>query len=159
MRQRHTRNGAGATNGSRRNGKHAALPPSVSKTRPTLIIIGGHEDKSGEGLILREVARHVAEGKLVVSTVASSEPAGLFEEYEAAFRKLGAQRVEKLDVASRADGKKKEVVRVLDDANAIFFTGGDQLKITSQIGDTPVFQRIREIYQRGGVVAGTSAGA
>jgi cyanophycinase len=41
----------------------------------------------------------------------------------------------------------------------VFFTGGDQMKITSQIGDTPIFERIREIYDDGGVIAGTSAGA
>ena len=154
-RNRSTGNGAK----QQRNGSHRGVPPSVSTKRPTLIIIGGHEDKSGEGLILREVARHVGRGKLVVSTVASSEPEGLFEEYEEAFRKLGVERIENLTVASRGDGKKKEVISVLDDATAIFFTGGDQLKITSQIGDTPVFQRIREIYRGGGLVAGTSAGA
>jgi cyanophycinase len=131
----------------------------VSKTRPTLIIIGGHADKSGEGLILREVARHVGSGKLVVSTVASSEPDGLFEEYEKAFRKIGVREIVNLTVASRGDAKKKEAVSLLDGATAIFFTGGDQLKITSQIGDTPTFRRIREIYYRGGLVAGTSAGA
>jgi len=41
----------------------------------------------------------------------------------------------------------------------VFFTGGDQLKITSQIGDTLVYRRIQEIYEEGGVIAGTSAGA
>jgi cyanophycinase len=37
--------------------------------------------------------------------------------------------------------------------------GGDQLRITSQIGDTPVFQRVHALYREGGTVAGTSAGA
>jgi cyanophycinase len=41
----------------------------------------------------------------------------------------------------------------------VFFTGGDQLKITSQLGDTPTYSRIQEIYEEGGVIAGTSAGA
>jgi len=41
----------------------------------------------------------------------------------------------------------------------VFFTGGDQMKITSQVGDTPVFGRVHEIYRDGGVIAGTSAGA
>lgn len=41
----------------------------------------------------------------------------------------------------------------------VFFTGGDQLKITSQLGDSPVYRCIEEIYRRGGTVAGTSAGA
>ena len=50
-------------------------------------------------------------------------------------------------------------MRVLDDAAGIFFSGGDQLRITSQIGDTCIEEKIRRIYERGGVVAGTSAGA
>jgi cyanophycinase len=135
------------------------LPPSVSKTHPTLIVIGGREDKIGDALILREVARHVGNGKLVVTAVASSQPDGIFEEYDAVFRKIGVKRVENLAVQSREDAANPKTVRVLDDANAIFFTGGDQLKITSQIGGTPVYDRIREIYLSGGVVAGTSAGA
>lgn len=50
-------------------------------------------------------------------------------------------------------------MRILEGASGVFFTGGDQLKITSQVGDTPVYSRVQEIYERGGVIAGTSAGA
>src|SRR5690606_11882755 len=50
-------------------------------------------------------------------------------------------------------------LEILRDATGVFFTGGDQLRITSQIGDTPIEHRIREIYDAGGVIAGTSAGA
>jgi cyanophycinase len=124
-----------------------------------LIVIGGREDKIGDALILREVARHVGSGKLVVTTVASSHPEGLFEEYEQVFRRVGLKHVHKLEVSTRGDAREKRVYSVLDDASAVFFTGGDQLRITSQIGDTPVFNRIREIYRKGGVIAGTSAGA
>ena len=150
-------------NGQKKNGhrkrRALTLPPSASAKRPTLIVIGGREDKIGDALILREVARHVGSGKIVVTDVASSDPDGLFEEYDAVFRKLGIQRVENLEVRSREDASDPKMLRVLDDASAVFFTGGDQLKITSQIGGTPVFDRIQEIYQGGGVVAGTSAGA
>ena len=151
----HSKNGESRT----RTRKALPLPPSVSKTHPTLIVIGGREDKIGDALILREVARHVGNGKLVVTAVASSQPDGIFEEYDAVFRKIGVKHVENLAVQSREDAADPKTVRVLDDANAIFFTGGDQLKITSQIGGTPVYDRIREIYLNGGVVAGTSAGA
>lgn len=151
------RNGSAKKVPSKR--KSLPKPKSVSSTRPTLIVIGGHEDKIGDALVLREVARHIGNGKLVVTTVASSEPEGLFEEYEEVFRKLGVKTVENLKIESRADAKERKVVSILDDATAVFFTGGDQLKITSQIGDTPVFNRIREIYRSGGVIAGTSAGA
>src|SRR3954447_16766147 len=125
----------------------------------TLIVIGGHEDRKGKKVILQEVARRSGRGRLVVTTVASEEPDGLFEEYRKAFRDLGVEDVRELAVDVRADAKQADAVKVLDGARAVFFTGGDQLKISSQIGATPVSRRIREIYAGGGVVAGTSAGA
>ena len=48
---------------------------------------------------------------------------------------------------------------MLADAAGLFFTGGDQLRISSQIGDTPIEEMVRAIHRRGGVIAGTSAGA
>jgi cyanophycinase len=48
---------------------------------------------------------------------------------------------------------------VLDDAGGVFFSGGDQLRITSQIGDTGLEAKVRALFNRGGVIAGTSAGA
>jgi cyanophycinase len=82
-----------------------------------------------------------------------------YEEYEPTFRGLGVKHVYKLEIQSREDAFSEKHVRVLDDATAIFFTGGDQVKITSQIGLSPVGQRIQEIYDSGGTIAGTSAGA
>src|SRR3954471_6886705 len=94
-----------ASNGStkRKTRRLPALPLLLSKTRPTLIVIGGREDKIGDALILREVARHVGNGKLVVAAVASNEPESLFREYDQVFRKLGIKRVENLKVRSRED--------------------------------------------------------
>lgn len=48
---------------------------------------------------------------------------------------------------------------VLEGATTIFFTGGDQLRLTTLLGDTPVFSRCYEIFAGGGAIAGTSAGA
>lgn len=126
----------------------------------TLIIIGGKEDRSADKVILREVARRVGSGKLVVSTVAmKNNPNELFEQYEQAFRSLGVKHLFKLEITEREEATRDSKVRILDDAVGVFFTGGDQIKITSQIGDTPIFRRIQEIYEAGGVIAGTSAGA
>jgi cyanophycinase len=125
----------------------------------TLIIIGGHEDKEYEKDILKEVAKRVGNGKLVITTVASNEPDGTFEEYSRIFRGLGVKHIYNLDIRTRLEAKESGKVKILEDANTVFFTGGDQLKITSQLGDTPIFTRIHEIYQNGGTIAGTSAGA
>jgi hypothetical protein len=52
-------------------------------------IISGGEDKEGERVILREVARHLDGGKLVLATVASHQPEGYFEAYQKGFADLG----------------------------------------------------------------------
>jgi cyanophycinase len=133
----------------------------MTRRRGALVVIGGHEDKKGDRLILRELARRAGpDGKAVVATVASSEPELYWEEYERVFRGLGVPHVYHLDVRDREEAKSERKVRVLDDATVVFFTGGDQLRIASLLGDSPIYHRLCEIYQEeGGTIAGTSAGA
>jgi cyanophycinase len=127
--------------------------------RGTLIIIGGHEDREGDCTILREVADLVAHGRLVVTAVASAHPAENFASYKEVFGRLGVADVVEFSVGKRAEGLDEARQKVMDGAAGIFFTGGDQLRITSQIGDTPVLAHLIELYDQGGVIAGTSAGA
>src|ERR1051325_4132924 len=132
----------------------------MERSDRTLIIIGGHEDRSNDSAILGEVARRVGSGKLVVSTVAiPNNPEGLVEQYEKAFRALGVKHLYKLEINDREEATRESKARILEGATGVFFTGGDQMKITSQVGDTLIFRRIQEIYEEGGVIAGTSAGA
>src|SRR5205823_5843752 len=56
------------------------------------------------------------------------------------------------------------VVAELRLATGIFFAGGDQRRIVEAFlehdgADTPAMGAVREVYRRGGVVAGSSAGA
>ena len=130
-----------------------------SKRDRCLFIIGGHENKQSNKTILKAFAERVGAGKLVLTAVASQEPHSYYEEYVRVLRACGIKHIHKLEINSREEGKKESNIKILADATAVFFTGGDQLKITSQVGDTPVFQRLHEIYNEGGVIAGTSAGA
>lgn len=127
----------------------------------SLIIIGGHEDRdpAGERVILREVAKRVRGGKLVLATIASRQPEGYFEEYRKAFEDLEVGELVELYVEDRSEAADRDKLAVLDDAAGLFFSGGDQLRITSQIGDTGIEAKVRALYERGGVIAGTSAGA
>ena len=124
-----------------------------------LIIVGGHEDKEGDCVILKEIAGRVSGGKLVLATVASSEPEEYFEAYTKAFATLGVTDLVQLYVKERCDGGDQDVLAKLDGAAGVFFTGGDQLRISSQIGDTEVEKRIVELHRQGAILAGTSAGA
>lgn len=124
-----------------------------------LLVIGGHEDKTGERLILRAVAERLRGGRLVLATIASHEPEGYLDTYREAFADLGVTDLVELYVNDRGETHEDEKLSLLDGAGGVFFSGGDQLRIASQIGDTPIEQRVRAIHAAGGLVAGTSAGA
>lgn len=130
-------------------------------TLGTLIIIGGHEDKAGDRVILTEVAQRARKdaGRLVVITVATQVPEEVAAEYRTVFGELGVKHVDVLDVRTRDEAHESAVIDKVKDARVVFFTGGDQLRITSQLGDSPVFQSLLDTYHSGGTIVGTSAGA
>jgi len=125
----------------------------------TLILIGGSEDRLGPATILMEIARRVGEGVLVIATVASSRGDESWKEYRKTFKRLGVKHIRHLDVVNRTESIDYKALAILEEADAVFFTGGDQLKITSELGGTPAGEEVAKIYERGGVIAGTSAGA
>ncbi|MGE5575957.1 MAG: cyanophycinase [Syntrophothermus sp.] len=131
------------------------------KVQGTLVIIGGAEDKDGDCLILRRFAKIAggAEARIAVMTSATEEPETVGKQYKALFEELGAGVVEILHVNSRAEANEAEKTEIVHKATGIFFTGGDQLRITSTIGGTAIGTALQAAYRRGVVIAGTSAGA
>jgi cyanophycinase len=127
--------------------------------RGVLILIGGREEKQGERIILAEVARRTGGGRLVVATLASEEPEAQWTRYARAFAELGVADVAHLAIADRQDAMAPHAADALAGATAVFFTGGDQLTLVAKIGGTALLAHIRELFERGGLVAGTSAGA
>lgn len=132
-----------------------------ARKQGTLLIIGGHEDKEGDRVILKELARRANGGALLVATIAShSKVDELWEIYSQQFAELGVKDVLHLEVESREHANAPETVALIDRASAVFFTGGDQLKITSDLGGTALCKRLSSFYHDdGGTIAGTSAGA
>lgn len=51
------------------------------------------------------------------------------------------------------------VLAKLEGIDGIFFTGGDQSKLTGELLGTKLYDKIMEFYKNGGVIGGTSAGA
>ena len=131
------------------------------KISGNLIIIGGAEDKEGDKEILKRVAKYIdsKKEKLVIATIATEYPEKSYEKYKKIFEGLGIVNIENLDITKREDAFKLENVQIINNANLLFFTGGDQLRITSMIGGTLVYDAIKELCNRGGLIAGTSAGA
>lgn len=129
--------------------------------RGDLIVIGGREDKdpNAERTILREVSRQARGGRLVLVTAATQFPEEVAATYRAVFHDLGVDQVEVLDIRNRHDACDPARVETIDNAAVIFFTGGDQLRITSQMGSSPLLEKMHRMHEQGTTIAGTSAGA
>ncbi|HWS87327.1 MAG TPA: cyanophycinase [Pyrinomonadaceae bacterium] len=133
----------------------------LSEARGRLVAIGGGDIREGDAPLLKEFIK-LAKGpkaRIVVMTVATDDPAAAATEYRAAFNRLGIDDVKVVDVSSRADALKPEALEAIENATGLFFTGGDQLHITSLIGGTEMQRLIHQRYEKGLVIGGTSAGA
>lgn len=125
------------------------------------MIIGGAEDRSGKRVILRrfvELAGGV-HARLVVVAAASHHPADAGEAYRRLFSDLGVRKVTVMAIADRDGAAEVSRAEAVERASGIFFTGGDQLRLTSLLGGTRLHAALRDAHLRGAVVAGTSAGA
>jgi cyanophycinase len=129
-------------------------------TRGWIVPIGGAENKENDRRVL---ARFVAVSGgadadiVVIPTASRLNETG--PRYEKLFRELGAARVSVMDFDTRRDCREPNRLRRLEEASGIFFTGGNQLRLTTLLGGTPIATMIRKRNAAGATVGGTSAGA
>lgn len=126
-----------------------------------LIIIGGAEDKYGDSRILKQVVESVGDhaANLTILTTATQKPEEVGHEYRHVFTRLGVPHVEVLNINSREDANQESFALAVSKSTGLFFTGGDQLRITSILGGTLVNDALRNAYTAGTTIIGTSAGA
>ena len=97
---------------------------------------------------------------IVIIPTAVPDPEPGVRDYVDLFTSLGVETVEVLNIQSREEANSPDCVAVLDRADGVFFTGGDQLRLTALLGGTPWLRRLKERYTHEEIViAGTSAGA
>jgi cyanophycinase len=97
------------------------------------------------------------QGRIVVFPTASGE-ADTGEYYQKLFGEYGCNNVEVADVHSKDDSSDPKTATVVREADGIWFSGGDQRRITEALLDTIVGQAVAEAFERGAVIGGTSAG-
>ncbi|MBB6242782.1 cyanophycinase [Rhodanobacter sp. MP1X3] len=128
--------------------------------RGWIVPIGGAEEKENDPRILKRFVELCGGGDAnIVVIPTASQLADTGERYEKLFTGLGVGEVGVLDFDMRRDTEEKNRLARLDQATGIFFTGGNQLRLSTMLGGTPVAQRIRALNARGVHVGGTSAGA
>ncbi len=136
--------------------------PAVSiknVNRGWIIPIGGAEDKINDKTILKRFYE-LSGGKnakiLIIPTASQLEDTG--SRYVEIFESMGAKSMY-IPVDEREDCFKEEIIETLNRATGIFITGGNQLRLSTILGGTPVAKLIRSLNAKGVHVAGTSAGA
>ena len=128
--------------------------------RGWIIPIGGAEEKENSPEILKRFVQlcggknaHIA----IIATASRLQDTGV--RYEKIFSGLGAGTVNTILFDTRRDCEEPGRLKQLATANGIFFTGGNQLRLSTVIGGTSVAKEIRRLNAIGVHVAGTSAGA
>ena len=126
-----------------------------------VMVIGGAEDKVRERVILSRFVKLAGgdDARIAVISTASSLGPLAGEMYRRVFTELGAAEVHPIHTVTRAQCSDPIAVRSVREATGIFLTGGNQLRLSSTIGGTPLAQAVARRHREGAVVAGTSAGA
>ncbi|MGE5518872.1 MAG: cyanophycinase [Candidatus Dadabacteria bacterium] len=152
---------------------------TASKNCPTpvgvLMIIGGKEDKGDGGRdnvpdenfidqeILKEFVKITRKKNPVIEVIstASGEGEESFKEYKRLFLKLEVNSVGHIRHGNREEALQDPTLLERAKAcDAFFFTGGDQLLLTSIYGGTSFLTEVKRRYIKENIiVAGTSAGA
>jgi cyanophycinase len=143
-----------------------------------LLAIGGAEDK-GTDLetgeihrnnlnffelgILRRIVEEIGgeEKRIEVITTASMIPVEVGENYLHAFSKIGCKEIGLMHIRNRTDATNEEYLERLRKCDAVMFSGGNQLRLTTTFGGTKFLEIVLKRYneEENFLVAGTSAGA
>jgi cyanophycinase len=128
--------------------------------RGYIVPIGGAEEKLHNPEILDRFI-DICGGKSarigIIPTASELEDTG--RNYEKLFRKIGIRHAQVLQILTREDCLSGEYLDYIEKADGVFMTGGNQLRLSTTLGGTPVAQMIRRRNAAGMHVAGTSAGA
>jgi cyanophycinase len=140
--------------------------PEYGPAKGTLVIIGGNMQE-GSGLAQKFI--QLAGGPdrkfvIVPTNNGNRDRDGKLIEYKsetvlAPWLKRGLKNVVMLHTADPKVANTEEFVRPLLDANGVWFDGGRQWNCVDSYMNTRALEEFRRVLERGGAIAGSSAGA
>ncbi|NDW23171.1 cyanophycinase [Alteromonas hispanica] len=135
--------------------------PTIDGTQRGYVIpIGGAEEKIDNPEILSKFVE-LCGGKDAVITIipTASQLDDTGTRYQQIFEEIGVKKAHSLPISERVDAQNEEYVKILEQSTGIFVTGGNQLRLSTILGGTPIAKTIRQLNAQGVHYAGTSAGA
>jgi cyanophycinase len=133
--------------------------PFEKNSRGFIIPIGGAEGRRRKPAILQrfvELCGGDSARIMVIPTASLLDETGPL--YQQLFESMGARSI-CVPIENRDECFEEETLELLERATGIFITGGNQLRLSTILGGTPVARTIRRLNAGGVHVAGTSAGA
>ncbi|MDR3366976.1 MAG: cyanophycinase [Prevotellaceae bacterium] len=124
----------------------------------SLIIIGGGGSAPDIWSKFTELAGGKEKAKIVVVTTAGDNPSDT-RLVEGIKRATGITQVTALHTTDVNEANSKSFTAVLDEATGVFFGGGRQFRVADAYLNTLTHQAFWGVLERGGVIAGSSAGA
>lgn len=125
------------------------------QTKGHLVIVGGVQTKDIVAKFVELAGGEKA--RIIIIPNAGSNPVYWSEVQVKEFAELGAKSDYLL--FSRETADEDSNLKKMDWANAVFFLGGDQSDLTRDMLGTKLLNKVYDIYNNGGVVGGSSAGA
>jgi len=125
-----------------------------------LIIAGGALSDTTVFNKFIELARGANAHIVVIPTaggyeVTEQRRAGLIREWKG----RGANKVSVLHTTDPNESNKEEFASIIDEATGVYFPGGRQWRLADSYLNTKVEEKLFKLLERGGVIAGSSAGA
>lgn len=122
----------------------------------TLVLVGGGEVPDAVPALLKE-ALH---GRpIVILAEASENPQASAESAKVWLAEHGVTNAISIDSALPRAERLQNTVQALEQCRAVWIPGGQQSLLANAFADSPVEQALEDLLERGGIVAGTSAGA
>src|SRR5215213_5488487 len=115
----------------------------MARSESTFIAIGGGGTTDSILEAFFDAIKDKRDASVVVMTVASNDTNGMTSAYNSMFRKHNVKHVSMIDIVGRQDALNEGALKKIEDADAIYFTGGDQLNITSLYGGSPLDYLLR----------------
>ena len=131
-------------------------PPRVESG--TLVIVGGGAVPST--IVSRMLqAAGGADAPVVILPTAVARPGGGGDAIPDFFRRAGCRDITVLPQVTRAEVESDAFLRALGRAQLVWFGGGRQWRFVDAYAGTKAEAAFRDVLRRGGVIAGSSAGA
>ncbi len=132
-------------------------------TEGKIIAMGGNIKLKPDTPLFKEyfnIAQKITPGTPTIGIIptASGTPELSMKGYSELFESFSS-RTMVINPKDREEANSEEMIEKVKKCDAFFFTGGHQVRITSLLGGTKVAESLKEKFEDGALIGGTSAGS